>query len=75
MKRFVAAGGAFAAASGILWFLLLMSWRPIPCFSRATIRCSSRSTWLALGMLGLVGWRLRTLRRDYRRGGPPQACA
>jgi len=68
VKRFVAAGGAFAAAvGGILWFLLLMSTAAdTVIFSRNYPLLIALNVVLALGMLGLVGWQLRTLWRDYQ---------
>ncbi|UCV19040.1 sensor histidine kinase [Ferribacterium limneticum] len=68
MKRIVAAGGAFAAAiGGILWFLLLMSTAAdTVLFSRNYPLLIALNVALALGMLGLVGWQLRTLWRDYQ---------
>ena len=68
MKRFVAAGGAFAAAvGGILWFLLLMSTAADTVIvSRNYPLLIALNVVLALGMLGLVGWQLRTLWRDYQ---------
>jgi nitrogen fixation/metabolism regulation signal transduction histidine kinase len=68
VKRFVAAGGAFAAAvGGILWFLLLMSTAAdTVIFSRNYPLLIGLNVVLALGMLGLVGWQLRTLWRDYQ---------
>ncbi len=68
MKRFVAAGGAFAAAiGGILWFLLLMSTAAdTVIFSRNYPLLIVLNVILALGMVGLVGWQLRTLWRDYQ---------
>ncbi len=68
MKRFVAAGGAFAAAiGGILWFLLLMSTAAdTVIFSRNYPLLIGLNIVLALGMVGLVGWQLRTLWRDYQ---------
>ena len=68
MKRIVAAGGAFAAAIGvILWFLLLMSTAAdTVLFSRNYPLLIGLNVVLALGMVGLVGWQLRTLWRDYQ---------
>ena len=68
MKRILAAGGAFAAAiGGILWFLLLMSTAAdTVLFSRNYPLLIALNIILALGMLGLVGWQLRTLWRDYQ---------
>ncbi|AXS78584.1 ATP-binding protein [Dechloromonas sp. HYN0024] len=68
MKRIVAAGGAFAAAiGGILWFLLLMSTAAdTVLFSRNYPLLIALNIILALGMVGLVGWQLRTLWRDYQ---------
>jgi nitrogen fixation/metabolism regulation signal transduction histidine kinase len=68
VKRIVAAGGAFAAAIGvILWFLLLMSTAAdTVLFSRNYPLLIGLNVVLALGMLGLVGWQLRTLWRDYQ---------
>ena len=68
MKRIVAAGGAFAAAVGvILWFLLLMSTAAdTVLFSRNYPLLIGLNIALALGMVGLVGWQLRTLWRDYQ---------
>lgn len=68
VRRFVAAGGAFAAAiGGILWFLLLMSTAAdTVIFSRNYPLLIALNVVLALGMLGLVGWQLRSLWRDYQ---------
>ena len=68
MRRLVAAGGAFAAAvGGILWFLLLMSTAAdTVLFSRNYPLLIGLNIVLALGMLGLVGWQLRSLWRDYQ---------
>jgi len=68
VKRFVAAGGAFAAAvGGIVWFLLLMSTAAdTVIFSRNYPLLIGLNIVLALGMVGLVGWQLRSLWIDYR---------
>ena len=68
MKRFVAAGGAFIAAiGGILWFLLLMSTAAdTVIFSRNYPLLIALNVVLALGMVALVGWQLRSLWRDYQ---------
>ena len=68
MKRLLAAGGAFIAAiGGILWFLLLMSTAAdTVIFSRNYPLLVGLNVVLALGMLGLVGWQLRSLWRDYQ---------
>jgi nitrogen fixation/metabolism regulation signal transduction histidine kinase len=68
VRRFVAAGGAFAAAiGGILWFLLLMSTAAdTVIFSRNYPLLIALNVVLAVGMLGLVGWQLRSLWRDYQ---------
>ena len=68
MKRFLAASGAFAAAvGGIVWFLLLMSTAAdTVIFSRNYPLLIALNIVLALGMLGLVGWQLRSLWIDYR---------
>lgn len=68
MKRLLAAGGAFAAAiGGILWFLLLMSTAAdTVLFSRNYPLLIALNVVLALAMLGLVGWQLRSLWRDYQ---------
>ncbi len=68
MRRFVAAGGALAAAvGGILWFLLLMSTAAdTVIFSRNYPLLIALNVALALGMVGLVGWQLRSLWRDYQ---------
>jgi nitrogen fixation/metabolism regulation signal transduction histidine kinase len=68
VKRFLAVGGAFAAAiGGILWFLLLMSTAAdTVIFSRNYPLLIGLNVVLALGMVGLVGWQLRSLWRDYQ---------
>lgn len=68
MKRFVAAGGALAATLGaILWFLLLLSTAAdTAIFTRHYPLLIALNVVLALAMIGLVGWQLRSLWRDYR---------
>jgi nitrogen fixation/metabolism regulation signal transduction histidine kinase len=68
VRRFVAAGGALAAAvGGILWFLLLMSTAAdTVIFSRNYPLLIALNILLAVGMVGLVGWQLRSLWRDYQ---------
>ncbi len=68
MKRFVAAAGALAAAiGGILWFLLLMATAAdTVVFSRNYPLLIALNVVLALGMVALVGWQLRSLWRDYK---------
>jgi nitrogen fixation/metabolism regulation signal transduction histidine kinase len=68
VRRFLAAGGALAAAiGGILWFLLLMSTAAdTVIFSRNYPLLIALNILLALGMVGLVGWQLRSLWRDYQ---------
>ena len=68
MKRFLAVSGAFAAAvGGIVWFLLLMSTAAdTVLFSRNYPLLIGLNVVLALGMVGLVGWQLRSLWIDYR---------
>ncbi|WP_341743888.1 sensor histidine kinase [Azonexus hydrophilus] len=68
MKRFVAAAGALAAAiGGILWFLLLMATAAdTVVFSRNYPLLIALNVVLALGMVTLVGWQLRSLWRDYK---------
>jgi nitrogen fixation/metabolism regulation signal transduction histidine kinase len=68
MKRFVAAGGAVAGTLGaILWFLLMMSTAAdTAIFTRHYPLLIGLNIVLALAMLGLVGWQLRALWRDYR---------
>ncbi|NJD23772.1 MAG: PAS domain-containing sensor histidine kinase [Betaproteobacteria bacterium] len=68
MRRFVAAGGAVAATLGaIVWFLLLMSTTAdATIFTRHYPLLIGLNAVLALAMLGLVGWQLRQLWRDYR---------
>lgn len=68
MKRFVAVGGAIAATLGaILWFLLLMSTAAdTVIFTRHYPLLIGLNVVLALAMVGLVSWQLRSLWRDYR---------
>lgn len=68
MRRFLVAGGAFLAAiGGILWFLLLMSTAAdTVIFSRNYPLLIGLNIVLALSMLALVGWQLRSLWRDYQ---------
>ncbi|MCL2524484.1 MAG: ATP-binding protein [Betaproteobacteria bacterium] len=68
MRRLVATGGAVAAAvGGILWFLLLLATAAdTVIFSRHYPLLIALNILLALGMVGLVGWQLRTLWRDYQ---------
>ncbi|MDR0776257.1 MAG: HAMP domain-containing protein [Azonexus sp.] len=68
MKRLLAVVGALAAAvGGILWFLLLLSTAAdTVIFSRHYPLLIGLNILLALGMVGLVGWQLRTLWRDYQ---------
>ncbi len=68
MKRFVAVGGALVGAFGaIIWFLLLVSTA-----ADTTILASHYpllivlNVVLAVAMVGLVGWQLSSLWRDYR---------
>jgi nitrogen fixation/metabolism regulation signal transduction histidine kinase len=68
VKRLLAVVGALAAAvGGILWFLLLLSTAAdTVIFSRHYPLLIGLNILLALGMVGLVGWQLRTLWRDYQ---------
>jgi len=68
VRRFVAAGGALAAAlGGIVWFLLLMSTAAnTVVFSRNYPLLIGLNIILALGMVLLVGSQLRSLWRDYQ---------
>jgi len=68
VKRFVAVGGALAATLGaILWFLLLMSTAAdTAIFTRHYPLLIALNAVLALAMVGLVSWQLRSLWRDYR---------
>ncbi len=68
MKRIVAAGGAIAAALGaIVWFLLLLSAAAdTALFPRNYTLLIALNALLAIAMLALVGWQLRSLWRDYQ---------
>ncbi len=68
MKRFLAAGGAvIVAIGGIVWFLLLMSTAAdTVVFSRNYPLLIVLNVILAIGMLALVGWQVRSLWNDYR---------
>jgi nitrogen fixation/metabolism regulation signal transduction histidine kinase len=68
VRRFVVAGGALAAAvGGILWVMLLLSTAAdTVLFSQHYPLLIGLNILLALGMVGLVGWQLRTLWRDYQ---------
>ena len=68
MKRFVAIGGAVAGTVGaIVWFLLLLSTAAdTAIFSRHYPLLIGLNIFLALAMVGLVSWQLRSLWRDYR---------
>ncbi len=68
MKRFVAVGGAVAGTLGaIVWFLLLLSTAAdTAIFSRHYPLLIGLNIFLALAMVGLVSWQLRSLWRDYR---------
>lgn len=68
VRRFVAAGGALAAAlGGIAWFLLLMSTAAnTVVFSRNYPLLIGLNVMLAFGMVLLVGSQLRSLWRDYQ---------
>ena len=68
MKKLLAAGGAFAAAVGVIvWFMLLVSTAAdTVLFSRNYPLLIILNILLALAMLGLVGWQLRSLWHDYQ---------
>jgi len=68
VKRFVAIGGALAATMGaIVWFLLLLSTAAkTSLFTRHYSLLIGLNIVLAAAMVGLVGWQLRSLWRDYR---------
>ena len=67
MKRLVATGGAIAAAiGGIVWFLLLMSTAAdTALFTKNYPLLIGLNVALAVAMLGLVGWQVRSLWRDF----------
>ena len=68
LKRIIAAGSALVAAiAGILWFLMLVSTgADTVVFFRNYPLLIGLNIVLALGMLALVGWQLRSLWRDYQ---------
>ncbi|MEY2633423.1 MAG: hypothetical protein RIR00_2077 [Pseudomonadota bacterium] len=68
MNRFLAIGGALAAAFGtILWFLLLASTSAETLyFARYYVLLLVLNVLVALTLAGLVGWQLNMLWRDYR---------
>ncbi len=68
LRRIFAAGSALVAAiAGILWFLMLVSTgADTVIFSRNYPLLIGLNIVLALGMLALVGWQLRSLWRDYQ---------
>lgn len=68
MKRWLSLTGIVAAAlGGILWFLLLASAASdAALFGRHYPLLLGLNIVMALVLLGLVGWQLRTLWRDYR---------
>ncbi len=68
MRRFVAVGGALAGAFGaIVWFLLLVTTAAdATIFTRHYPLLIFLNVVLALAMVGLVGWQLTALWRDYR---------
>ncbi|WP_371323850.1 ATP-binding protein [Dechloromonas sp. ZY10] len=68
LRRIFAAGSALVAAiAGILWFLMLVSTgADTVIFSRNYPLLIGLNVILALGMLALVGWQLRSLWRDYQ---------
>ncbi len=68
MKRLLAIGGAVAAAIGVIvWFLLLMATSAdTVLFTQNYPLLIGLNIVLALAMLGLVGWQLRLLWRDYQ---------
>lgn len=68
MKRIFAAGGIFVVViGGIVWFLLLMSTAAdTVIFSRNYPLLIALNVVLAIGMVALVSWQLRSLWRDYQ---------
>lgn len=68
MKRVLAIGGAVAGAFGaIAWFMLLLSTAASTAlFTRHYPLLVGLNVALALAMVLLVGWQLRSLWRDYR---------
>ena len=68
-KRLIAVGGALAGTVGaIVWFLLLVSTAAdTALFTRHYPLLIAFNVVLALAMVGLVGWQLTVLWRDYRR--------
>src|SRR5574343_150964 len=68
LRRIFAAGSALVSViAGILWFLMLVSTgADTVIFSRNYPLLIGLNIVLALGMLALVGWQLRSLWRDYR---------
>lgn len=68
MKRVLAIGGAVAGAFGaIVWFMLLLSTAAnTALFTRHYPLLIGLNVVLALAMVALVGWQLRSLWRDYR---------
>ncbi len=68
MKRLIMVGVAVAVTlGGILWFMLLMSTAAdTMIFSRNYPLLIALNVILALAMIGLVGWQLRNLWRDYQ---------
>jgi len=70
VKPAVAVAGTLAVAlGGILWLMLLLSTAAdTAIFSGHYPLLVGLNVLLAIGMLGLVGWQLHTLWRDYRAG-------
>ncbi|HMV00986.1 MAG TPA: HAMP domain-containing protein, partial [Rhodocyclaceae bacterium] len=69
VKRLIAVGGALAGAFGaIVWFLLLVTTAAdTAIFTRHYPLLIAFNLILALAMVGLVGWQLSVLWRDYRK--------